>query len=346
MAGVGALFEGFSKVAAAHPADSWFPTARSAAELTTPTAANRMIAYPYPKFCNAVMDVDQSAAVLVMSEAEAARLGVPREKWVYLHGAADTYEYPVQLSSRKHPHRSFAMKAAAEEATAAAGVSLHECKHFEIYSCFPVAVQTAIKEMGIPFASDDGADLTVTGGLPYHGGPGNNYSMHGIAGMVKRLRANPGDFGFVTANGGFLTKHSVGIYSTTSYGTTHPGNAGKVWTRKHPATYQAGINAAGKRDNTVTVATAPEGRGTVKNWTVEYSRGGIPSRAIVWGELTSGSDVGSYFLATSSDKRVMARLMADDAFGIAGLVESKEHKPRAYRTTFTPHPCGTAAGKL
>ena len=57
-------------------------------------------------------------------------------------------------------------------------------------------------------------ELTVTGGLTFGGGPLNNYVMHSIARMVELLRDNPGKKGFVTANGGFLTKHAFGVYST------------------------------------------------------------------------------------------------------------------------------------
>jgi hypothetical protein len=55
---------------------------------------------------------------------------------------------------------------------------------------------------------------TVTGGLPFFGGAGNNYSMHAIATMAERLRASPGQFGLVLANGGFLSKEAAGVYST------------------------------------------------------------------------------------------------------------------------------------
>ena len=63
-------------------------------------------------------------------------------------------------------------------------------------------------------AADDPRPLTVTGGLPYFGGPGNNYVTHSIASMVETLRADPGSLGLVTANGWYVTKHSIGIYST------------------------------------------------------------------------------------------------------------------------------------
>ena len=154
------------KVAAAQPDHAWFPTERSADEIATPTEANRTVGFPYTKYMNAVMDVDQSASVLVMSEAEAERHGIPREKWVYLHGSADTYEYPVQVLHRKNLHRSFGMQKAGEQAFAAAGVGPSDMSHYDIYSCFPIAVQTAVQEMGI--TTNDGTVLTSTGGLPFH----------------------------------------------------------------------------------------------------------------------------------------------------------------------------------
>jgi acetyl-CoA C-acetyltransferase len=56
--------------------------------------------------------------------------------------------------------------------------------------------------------------LTVTGGMTFGGGPLNNYGMHAIARMSEVLRADPGKRGLCSGNGGFLSKHAFGIYST------------------------------------------------------------------------------------------------------------------------------------
>ena len=48
----------------------------------------------------------------------------------------------------------------------------------------------------------------------FAGGPWNNYVMHSIATMVERLRDDAGALGLVTANGGYVTKHAFGVYST------------------------------------------------------------------------------------------------------------------------------------
>ena len=115
------------------------------------------------------------------------------------------------------------------ETLAMADCSLDDIGAFDLYSCFPSAVEIGCKEMGL--AEDDPRGLTVTGGLPYFGGPGNNYVTHSIAEMMNRVRANPGMRGMVTANGNYVTKQSGGIYSTTP--------PERPFAPKPPKTYQA-----------------------------------------------------------------------------------------------------------
>jgi hypothetical protein len=87
-------------------------------------------------------------------------------------------------------------------------------------------------------AVDDGRRMTLTGGLMYNGGPGANTAMHGLAALVPRLRSQPGSYGLVYANGGMMTKHSVGIYSTRPWASTHSGGA---WRRVDPHTTQVRV---------------------------------------------------------------------------------------------------------
>ena len=92
-----------------------------------------------------------------------------------------------------------------------AGLSPDEIDLVDLYSCFPSAVQIAARELS--FSLD--RPLTVTGGLTFAGGPLNNYVMHSISRVVTLLREDRNKKGLITANGGFLTKHSFGIYSAT-----------------------------------------------------------------------------------------------------------------------------------
>ena len=98
------------------------------------------------------------------------------------------------------------------EALRVAGIGIDDVATFDLYSCFPFPVFAVCDEFGL--AADDPRGLTLTGGLPYFGGPGNSYSLHGIAETVTQMRDKPGAFGLVGANGGVMSKYSVGVYST------------------------------------------------------------------------------------------------------------------------------------
>jgi acetyl-CoA C-acetyltransferase len=163
-------------------------------------------------------------------------------------------------------------------------------------------VQIACREMGI--AQDDARGLTVTGGLPYFGGPGNNYVTHSIAQMMDEVRKKPGSKGMVTANGNYVTKQSAGIYSTEP--------ARKPFAPKDPAIYQAGINA----DKGPAVAEIANGSGTVETYTVMHDRKG-PSYAILFGRL----DDGRRFIAnTPNDAGLLQEMVDRDFIGTAGRV--------------------------
>jgi len=92
------------RVAAGNPF-AWFPVERSAEELVEPTAANRMIAYPYTKYLNAVLTTDQAAALLLCSEEAADAFGIPPSQRVYWLGGAYTRGSALALAPPDHPHR-------------------------------------------------------------------------------------------------------------------------------------------------------------------------------------------------------------------------------------------------
>ena len=193
---MGRLFEPFTKVAAANP-HAMAPEFHTAEELATVTPRNRLTSDPFPRWLVARDQANQGAAVLITSAGKARALGVPEDKFVYLLGGADARERTV--IERQDLSRSPASVMAAKQALDVAGVGVGEVDLFDLYSCFPIAVFNVRDGLGVK--ADDPRPLTMTGGLPYFGGAGNNYSMHGIASMVRALRAKPGAIGFVGANG-------------------------------------------------------------------------------------------------------------------------------------------------
>jgi acetyl-CoA C-acetyltransferase len=301
---LGRLFSSFSKVAAKNP-DAWFPTERTPEELVEVSEKNRMIGYPYPKLLNAIMEVDQSAGVIVCSVKKARELGVPESKWVYLHGCADAADLWHPLD-RQDFHSSPAMRLTGQRAFEMAGIGLDQIKHIDLYSCFPVAVEIGAEELGLSL--DDPRGLTVTGGLPYMGGPGNNYVMHSVAVMHRRLTDNPGDYGLITGNGWYLTKQSTGVYSTTP--------PDKPFEREDPAVLQREIDALPHPD----VIESPQGNATIETYTVVHKREG-PFMAIVVGRDANGR---RFAANTPSDPGLLAGMEASEQVGRTGAVVQKD----------------------
>ena len=250
------LFAPFSVVAGANPY-SQFPHAHTVAELATPSATNYPVADPYLRWHVAQDAVNQGAAVLLASEAKADELGL--EDHVYIQGggnASDTW-----LSQRPDLARSRAMHAAVDLARAATGV--HAPDLLDLYSCFPVAVWNALDALG----GTSDAPLTVTGGLPFFGGPGNNYPLHAVAEMFTRLKGTSRT-GLVLANGGWTSKEAVGLYSGA------------------PADF-APVEAAPPPSDTVELAT--EGQGTVETYTFTRARDGSPKLGTAFVRLPDGA---------------------------------------------------------
>ena len=205
---MGRLFAPFTEVAAQNP-HAMSHEVSKAEDLVTATPRNRIVSDPFTRKVVARDQANQGAAILMSSVRRARELGVPEDRWIFLHGGADVTERaPLERQDLgAYPAAGLALRAALERA----GLDAFAVGLIDLYSCFPIAVFATREELGI--AADDPRRLTVTGGLPFFGGAGNNYSMHAIASMVRALRASPDAFGLVGANGGYLSKYSVGIYS-------------------------------------------------------------------------------------------------------------------------------------
>lgn len=304
---IGEIYSKFSQVAEGNPL-AWFQQAYSASELITETASNRMVAYPYTKLLNSMISVNQAAAVILTSVSKARRLGVPENRWVYLHGCADANDI-WNVTERVDYHSSPALRRCGQEALSMADKGIDEISYFDIYSCFPSAVQIARDEFGIP--RDDARSLTLTGGLPYFGGPGNNYSMHGIAEMMIKLRSDAGSFGLLNANGWYLTKHSLGVYSTEPIS--------RVWRRKPPASYQAEV----LEQRGPTVCVLPQGTGRVETFTVLFDRNQQATRGIVIGRDESNQ---RFVANTPKDEGMMLELCNGPSIGRNLSVRTKRNR--------------------
>ena len=299
------LFAPFSKIAAKNPFSS-SPVERSVEEIVTVTDDNRMICDPYPRLLVARDTVNQGAAAVLMSVEAARRLGVPEEKWVYLHGHADQTEQ--ELLDREDLSVSFSAKQSVAEALRVAGIGIDEVSTFDLYSCFPYPVFAVCDEFGL--AGDDPRELTLTGGLPYFGGPGNSYSLHGVAETVAEMRDKPGSFGLVGANGGVMSKYSVGVYST------EPGD----WAPDRSKALQDDIAALPK----VPVTRNANGTGTIETYSVRYDWPVVTG--VIIGRLDADD---SRFMAITEDEDLVALMTDGDPLGARIAVHADDAVNRA-----------------
>jgi acetyl-CoA C-acetyltransferase len=299
MARVGALWSRFSEVAAGNP-NAWIRTPRTAEEIVTPGPDNRMISFPYPKLCTANLQVDQAAGYIVCSVEAARAAGVPDERWVFPLSGADANDHWF-ISDRPELHRSPAIRLAGAAALELAGVGVDDLAAVDLYSCFPAVVQMAAAELGLPL-DDPERPLTLTGGLTFGGGPGNNYSSHGIARCVEALRTNPGSIGLVSALGWYATKHALGVYASRP-----PGPGGFAWRDVQPEV-----------DALPRCTVDPEASGSVRieTYTVTFDREGSPELGIVVGRTPDGRRA----WGNVTDRDTLAQLCVEEGIGRTGTL--------------------------
>ena len=291
------LWAGFSQVAAENP-NAWMREPKSAEEIREPSAVNRPVSFPYPKFMNSNSNVDQAAALILVSVAAARRLGVPERQWVYPWAATEGHD-TYAVSHRDNLHSSPGIRIAGRRCLELAGVDVQDLGAVDVYSCFPSAVQVAATELGL----DANAPLTVTGGLTFGGGPLNNYSMHAIAQMAEVLRQRPDKPGLVTGNGGFLTKHAIGVYGMT------PPPAGF-----RTAMPQAEIDATPTRE----LAEAFTGRVQVESYTAMYE-----GEAPTTGFFACRTDDGRRAWGVTEDAETLRAMVSEEFCGKAGRMDAQ-----------------------
>ena len=296
---LGRLAARMSEVAASNER-AWIRDGRSAESVTTPASDNRMVSFPYTKLLTSNVIVDMGAAVIVCSLEAARAARVPDDQMVFPQIGAHAKEQWF-VSERLELSRSIAMHACArgvlgEGAGRADGIAL-----FDIYSCFPAVVQMAGDALGIDLWGDP-RPPSVTGGMTFFGGPGNNYVTHSIATMVERLRAVPGATGLVTALGWYCSTHAWGTYASA------PPVGGF-----RAVDVQAAVDAEPLRVADDSYA----GTGEVESYTVTHDRDGRAARAIV----SVRTPAGARRLVGSDDADVAAEVEAADPLGATVAVD-------------------------
>ena len=300
---VGRLFAPFSKVAAQN-SFSFFPFERSPLEISTPSDQNFLICEPYCKWMVAQDGVNQGAAVVMTSIRQAKEFGIPEQHWVHLRAYADVDELP--LLERQDLAGSRAQEIALEKIFVDSGLALSDIDLLDLYSCFPIAVFSACRYLGLPI--DGTKSLTLTGGLPFFGGAGNNYSLHAIAEVVLSLRKTPVINALVVSNGGYLSKHSVGLYSSEGE---------KPWKIRSSEDSQMLLDNSER----VSVIEQATGLAVVETYAAQYSRS-ERAGGFILGRMIS-NNARFMAIADSRDKETVRHLFDKQPIGKKIGVEHK-----------------------
>ncbi|HET6875436.1 MAG TPA: hypothetical protein VFH70_11680 [Acidimicrobiales bacterium] len=259
---LGELMAPFTEVAARRPDLAWFPVARSPEEIAAPSAANRLVAEPYTKLMCSFPTVDLAAALVVTADPGPGAI-YPR---VITVGTEEGT--PSTWADMSH---SKAMAGAVRRAFELSGLDPSEVGAFDLYSCFPAAVLLAAGELGV--GPGDPRPLTASGGLPYFGGPGASYSLHGLACLFEDMHSRSLPLGAAVGVGGMVNYSSVGIYSLDPVPF--------AWAEDEPVPVQVESNPA------------PQGRAMVDAMTVLHDRDGGPVAAPIIGRTAGGARFGA-----------------------------------------------------
>ena len=299
---VAAMYQRFSEIAVDNP-HAWKREFIAAETIRNPGPKNPMLAFPYTKLHNTSWNVDQAAGLIFTSVAKAEELGIPRENWIFPLASTES-NHIVPVSQREQLHGLPGARACAEKALAIGGLSPEDIDFWELYSCFPVAVEIYAREAAVPA----GKDYTVTGGMPFSGGPLNNYVLQSTVKMVEILRAQPGSIGMLSSVSGMLTKQAYGLWSS------EPGANGFI---------AADVTEEVKQQSPLKeVLPDYEGDGVIAGYTVLF-HGDAPQRAIAVIDVAEGQRS----VAFSDDENTMQAMMNDEFVGRSVNVASGRFVP-------------------
>jgi acetyl-CoA C-acetyltransferase len=251
---------------------AWVRNAVAAEQIATPSDSNRRLAFPYSKLMVANAAVNQGAAFIVASVAEARRLGFSDNRMVHIGMGAAAKE-PANILNRDQYARSAAMEVSINRTLQLNGMTAADFDCVELYSCFPCVPKMARRILGWPLERP----ATVFGGLTFGGGPIANYMSHAIVAMVERLRGGT-ETGFLFANGGFATDNHCIILSSAPIGAT-----------QFPQDFDYQHEADAKRGPVPELVKDYVGPAQIESYTVFYDRDQQPKAGVIVARSSGGA---------------------------------------------------------
>ena len=203
------MYSRFSEIAADNPA-AWNRKRVDAQTIRNASERNPMQAFPYTKLHCSTWNVDQAGALLFCSAERADELGIAHDKRIYPRASTESNHMAQVSTPRRTSPRARARASPAVPRSTQRSLSIADIDLVDLYTCFPVAVETYAAELGLPLDARP------------HG--------HGLDGVrrraVQQLR-HPGDVphgrsscargrgrhGLVSSVSGVLTKQGFGLWS-------------------------------------------------------------------------------------------------------------------------------------
>lgn len=304
------LWSRYSEAAAANP-HAWSRQMLIPEAIAAVSPQNRMISHPYTKLMVANSSVNQGAALIITSLAEARDRGVPDERVVFIGAGAAAHEDDDFLARDSYA-RSPAMIASITGAMERNGLRSQELDYVELYNCFPCVPKMARRVLDWPLERSP----SVYGGLTFGGGPIGNCMMHAAATMTDKLREG-GRYGLIFANGGFATHNHTIVLSRDA-----PKEA------IFPQDFDVQAAADRLRGAVPPFDEFYAGPGRIEAYSVPYGRDGAPRFATIVGLASDGrrflarvskEDVSALALLTSGEIEPVGRMgavtRASDGFG-------------------------------
>ena len=203
---IASMYEEFSKVASNNE-DAWLDHPYSKKEILETSKKNKMLAYPYNKLHCTSWNVNQSAALIICSEELANKLEIDNKKRVYPISSSEN-NHMIAIQQRPKLYESLGMIYAAKSINRMMEQLDIRLDAYDLYSCFPAAVKMFSKSLELGSESPK----TITGSMPYAGGPLNSFVIHSTVKMIQKIRALEVSHGLVTGVSGMMTKQSFCVW--------------------------------------------------------------------------------------------------------------------------------------
>ena len=200
------MYEEFSKIASENK-DGWLNHPYAKEEILETSKKNKMLAYPYNKLHCTSWNVNQSAAIIICSEELANELEIDNKKRVYPISSSEN-NHMIAIQQRPKLYESLGMTYAANSINKMIERLDIKLDAYDLYSCFPAAIKMFTKSIGL----DSEIPKTVTGSMPYAGGPLNSFVIHSTVKMIQKIRALEVKYGLITGVSGMMTKQSFCIW--------------------------------------------------------------------------------------------------------------------------------------